>query len=276
MRLIATILQGARACWWMNLGGMYLIGAVLGAHNLHDLLARRLWPAFLFFVLLANFLLDGIDELCEHEPAALQDPVARRAPARRRRLFWCVLAAMLANCVLIGLARDWREQLLLGLFLVLALLDSLPPVRLQARPVLDLLAGGLYVLPAFVGYYQARGHAPAALVIVAALCWAGALRLLPAVQDVLYGHEADARTTAVALGVRVSLLACALLWSGFALIVVLRGDLMPLGVAAFIYPLAGFYLFEHFEMGDHVARWLPLLNAGLGGAVLVLALARLI
>jgi len=271
MRWLDIILHDVRPRLW----GMYLIGAVLGAHNLAGLLPWRLLPSLLFFVLCANCMLDGIPALCARA-ADPQDAVVQRTPAQHRRLFWCVLAAILANCVLIGLARDWCEQLLLGLFLVLALLDSLPPVRLRARPVLDLCASAICVLPAFLGYYQASGHYPAVLVIAAALCWTGALRLLSAVQDVLDDRDAGVRTTAVALGVRTSLLVCALLWSGFALIIVLQGYLMPLGVVAFVYPLLGFYLFEYFEMGEHVAKWLPLLNGVLGGAVIALALTRLL
>lgn len=276
MRWIAIILHVSRPRLWMYLGGTYAMGFVLGAQHLHNQLPWRFWIHLLFFLPLANLLLYGVNDLCDCEPVDPPDTIKPRVVAQHRILItYGVLTAILVNCVLIGMARDWHEQLLLGLFLVLAALNSLPPVRLKARPVLDLLASVLYVLPAFLGYYQASGHYPAALIMAAAVCWTSALWLLSAVQDAIYDHEAGARTTAVALGVRTSLLVCALLWSGFALIIVLQGYLMPLGLVAFVYPFLGFFLFEHFEMGERVSWWLPWLNGALGGAVITLALARL-
>jgi len=279
MRWLGPLLSVSRPRLWVYLGGTYAVGFVLGAHNLHDLLSWRFWAHLVFFLPFANLLLYGINALCDGEPTELQDTpdtVAQHVmPQHRRLVTYGVLTAVVALCVLLGLARDWHEQLLLGLFLVLAVLDGLPPVRLQARPVLDLIASVLFVLPAFLGYYQTSGQYPAILVMVAALCWTSALRLLSAVQTILPDRDAGVRTTAAALGVRTSLLVCALLWSGLALIIVLAGYLMPLGMVVFVYPLLGFYLFEHFELGALVATWLPWLNGALGGGVIVLALARL-
>ncbi len=282
MRWLGIILQVSRPRVWVYLGGMYAMGFALGAQRLDDLLPWRFWAHLVFFLPLANLLLYGTHALYEHEPTELHDTpetpetFEQRAPVQHRRLIAAgVLIAALVNCVLIRQAHTWYAQLLLGLFLLLAVLNNLPPVRLQARPVLDLLASVLYVLPGFLGYYQTSGHYPAVPVIAAAVCWASGLQLLSAVPDILPDRDAGLRTTAVALGVRMSLLVCALLWSGFALIIVLQGYLVPLGMVAFIYPLLGFFLFEYFALGERASRWFPWLNGAVMGTVIALALARL-
>jgi hypothetical protein len=66
------------------------------------------------------------------------------------------------------------------------------------------------------------------------------------------------------------------LWGGFALVVVLKGYLIPWCVAAFVYPLLGFLMVEHYESTSFIARWLPWLNNTMISALIVLTVTRML
>jgi 4-hydroxybenzoate polyprenyltransferase len=275
MWCLTTILRASRPQYWLYFAGMYVIGFALGAHHVQDMLRGQFWLYCVFFIVPANLFVHGLADLCDGDTDAFNHSTA--TPKQQRVvLTYIVLAMCAAVIVLIIMAHGWQMRALLGVFAVLAVLYSLPPVRLCSVPLADLLVSVVYVLPAVIGYYQASGDYPAPPAIAAVLCWFVARHLFGAVPTIVRDRAAGVHTTATMLGVRLSLLICAVLWGVFALVVVLKGYLIPWCVAAFVYPLLGFLMVEHYESTSFIARWLPWLNNTMISALIVLTVTRML
>lgn len=265
----SLILQVSRPKFWLYLAGTYLLGCAAGTSRPQELGQPIFWLFLAFFALPANVLLYGINDLFD---AAADRYNPRKSggehllqDAERKGLGAAILVAGAVGGALLLLLPSPAERLWLGGFLGLSVLYSAPPIRFKARPFLDSASNVLYAFPLFLGYQQFSGHPVPTPVFLSGFLWTAAMHLFSAVPDIACDRQAGLRTSATVLGYRGSLLTCALLWTGTALVCARGRLLWPWGLGAFVYPMIPLLLLFHPKLDlDRTYALFPLLNAGAG------------
>jgi 4-hydroxybenzoate polyprenyltransferase len=202
---VRYLLALSRPRFWFYLAGPVVVGVVYGARSTAELFAPVSLGLFAFFVLPANVLLYGVNDVFdadvdEHNPK--KDAEGREVRFTGDRWVVAALAAAGAAGVplfatLPTLAVGW-----LALWYVLAVEYSAPPLRFKTTPVLDSLSNGLYAVPAVVAYAALRGANPPGLALAGALLWTMGMHTFSAVPDIEPDRAAGIRTTATVLGER--------------------------------------------------------------------------
>ena len=258
----------SRPRFWLYLGGTYLIGFAAGASRREDFLSPDFWIFLLYFMLPANLLLYGINDLCDRDTdrsnpkKGAEEHLLAAGEEGATRIG--VLFALVAGLALMALPAPGTQRMLLAAFLVLSFAYSAPPLRLKARPFLDSLSNLLYALPAFLGYHQSAGHLPPTPVMLAGLLWTASMHLFSAVPDIRSDRDARLSTTATVLGQPGALLLCAVLWLACLVILVSNRILWPWSALAGVYVFIPVYVIVRPAALRRVYWLFPAIN-GLGG-----------
>ncbi len=147
-------------------------------------------------------------------------------------------------------------------FLLLSLGYSAPPFRFKARPFLDSVSNGLYILPFILTYIYSTGSFPPVLTVAGGWAWTMAMHTFSAIPDIKADRTAGIETTATFLGREKTYGYCILLWAVSGLLVSFWN--LYAGVLILVYPLlgTGFYL---SDLSDSRAYWYyPYVNAFIG------------
>ncbi|MHB8753056.1 MAG: prenyltransferase [Aggregatilineales bacterium] len=256
----------SRPRFWLYLGGPFLLGYSAGLPSPRDLRTLTFWLPFLYFLLPANLLLYGINDLFDADTDALsrkKENYEHRLIASQRRSLITALIGVSVLSIVFFVALPATARLTFALFLLLCVIYSAPPVRLKARAFLDSYSNALYILPGVIGYQWTAGQWPPTPIILAAICWAAGMHAYSAIPDIEPDRSAGIRTIAVALGESWALLFVAGNWAiGAALTFATLG--WP-GAVALIYPLIPLALWANRRWSvAHAYRWFPVLNAFIG------------
>ncbi|MBE1515871.1 UbiA family prenyltransferase [Nesterenkonia halotolerans] len=212
----------SRPVLWINTVGPAVLGMWLAGHLWHwDALALLLWLTLPF-----NLLIYGVNDIFDQETDALNPRKgslegARIRAAEVRSIWIAVLATNLPFLAYFVWALPGDALLWIGLYLVVFIFYSAPPLRFKARPYLDSLSNAAYALP-IVFVPLALGSSPVWAAAVALMAWSVAKHTFDAVQDIEEDQSAGIATTAVRLGVRRAALWSGLWWTlatiGFAMV----------------------------------------------------------
>ncbi len=265
-----TLLRISRPRFWLYLGGTYVLGAAAGVSLASELLSLQhvLW--FLYFLIPANIVLYGINDLCDRDTDALnvkkgskEHFLLKQEVRSVRRAVWLSVAL---GIPLLFFA-DWTARCALLGFFLLAWMYSAPPIRAKAKPFLDSATNVLYVLPGIAGYAIATDSSVSWLVVLGAAAWTMAMHLFSAIPDRTPDAQAGLQTTAVVLGHTGALALCALLWTIFAGAIIFATAAAAWSFASLLYvciPLA--LLGRKPDVVASVYWYFPWLNALLGMA----------
>jgi len=255
----------------MYVFGPYIVGALVGSANPRSYLSplSLLWA--LFFLLPANLLIYGVNDICDYETDVLNakkrgyedlvPPDERRVLARSIAL-WCLPFAPL----LWWLPRScWWAM---GGFLFFSVFYSAPPIRAKAKPILDSLFNVLYIFPGAFGYFACGGKNFQGELFLAATLWAMAMHAYSAVPDIDADAQANVPTVATFLGLRGTLFGCWALYLSAALL-----SFFALGWLS--VALAGIYsalMFRSLRAGTQsgvmaIYRGFPLVNSFAGASL---------
>ena len=265
----ALILRVSRPKFWLYLAGTYLLGCAAGVPRPQELGQPLFWLFFAFFLLPANVLLYGVNDLFDaetdrHNPRK-SGGEHRLQEAERKGLGAAVLLSGGVGVGLLLLLPSPGERLLLAGFLALAVLYSVPPVRFKGRPFLDAASNVLYAFPLFLGYQQFSGQMVPWEVLLGGFFWTASMHLFSATPDILWDRQAGLGTTATVLGQRAALLVCVLLWATVAGVFTVRQILWPWGLGAWVYPTIPLLLLLRLKRDlARIYALFPLLNAGAG------------
>jgi len=217
-RSLRTVIVRSRPRFWLYLAGPVLVGLVYGAPSVETLLAPVPVILFAYFLVPANVLLYGVNDVFDAE-VDVHNPKKSGREERFRGERSVVAAVVVSGLLALGflpllppLALGW-----LAVFFALAVEYSAPPLRFKTTPFLDSLSNGLYVLPGVVAYVALAGRNPPVLALVGGWCWTMAMHTFSAIPDVGPDREAGIRTTATVLGERLSYGYCGALWVASAL-----------------------------------------------------------
>jgi 4-hydroxybenzoate polyprenyltransferase len=276
--MLRYLLTLSRPRFWLYTAGPVLVGVAYAADSSSELLAPLPAALFLYFLLPANGYLYGINDRFDREIDA-ENPkkAAKGSPEARWRDSSAVTAVVAASgalgLALFPLTPQVAWPYLAGFF-VLATAYSAPPLRFKARPLLDSLSNGLYLLPGAAAYAALAGAHPPAPALVGGWLWTMGMHTYSAVPDIDPDRAAGIETTATLLGERRTYGYCALCW---ALAAVAFGLLdVRLGALLGVYPL---FLLATVGAGIDVDRaywWFPVVNGVVGMLLTFGGLLRLV
>ena len=212
----------SRPRFWMYTVGPYILGTFATAPSYATFVSPRFWIYLLFFVVAANVLIYGVNDLADTDTDLHNDKkgsyeIRLQQQQRASTVVACGLAFGALVVAVVG--QSMLTAVLMAIFLVLSIGYSVPPLRFKARPVFDSVSNVLYAMP---GFMAATIWAPTSAIPVSAIAaswlWCMAMHTFSAIPDVTADKKAGLATTATWLGVRGALIYCGLCWLGSAVL----------------------------------------------------------
>jgi 4-hydroxybenzoate polyprenyltransferase len=259
------LLTVSRPRFWFYLFGPYIVGLIAGVSDRGSLLDWRYLAFGLYFLLPANVLVYGINDIFDYETDILNpkkaDYESLVTPESRRRLLYWIMGLNLPFIVLAAGILDVRSFTIMQTFIFLSIFYSSPPIRAKSKPFLDSAFNVLYAMPGIFGYCVAAGAMPPTRIIVAAGLWTAAMHAYSAVPDIDADREAGLNTVATFLGGNFTIALCLALYVGAAILS--ANDLgivsLGLGAAYALLMLASFVSFRNGRLMQLYSRF-PLIN----------------
>jgi len=253
----------SRPRFWFYLAGPVVVGVAAAAETVPDLFLPVGFALFGYFLLPANVLLYGVNDIFDAE-IDTENPKKTEREAR-----WqggpTVVASVVASGLLavplfaIASAAAWPW---LGGFLLLAVEYSAPPARFKTTPLLDSLSNGLYILPGIAAYAAVAGTQPPALAVVGAWLWTMGMHTFSAIPDIDPDRRAGIRTTATWLGKRRTYGYVAACWLAAAVAFAVVDP--RLGALMAVYPVFVAWVATSSVAVDRAYWWFPALNTAVG------------
>ena len=264
MNTVRLIIKLSRPRFWMYLAGPFLFGYTVVYDHQHTFLTVSFIYTFFFFLIPANILLYGINDLYDKETDTLNPKKKHEEEAVKASTYktyqYAVMISLFA-AIPIFYFQGKLSNILLLLFLVLSYMYSAPPIRFKIRPFFDSASNILYAIPAFIGFAHLSQNLPSITVIFIAWLWTFSMHLFSAIPDIEYDKTAGMQTTAVYLGKQKCIWLCIILWS---LMAILSSSISPLLIIAFIYPLAVLLVISKKMTVESLYWKFPYINTILG------------
>jgi len=269
------LLKLSRPRFWLYLAGPVAVGVVYAARTTADLFTPTTLVLFAYFLLPANVLLYGVNDVFDADVDAENPKKAGREVryGGDRIVPSAVVASGLLALAPVALTPRLAWPWLAG-FLALGVAYSAPPLRLKTHPPLDSLSNGLYVLPGAAAYAAVAGAQPPLLAVAGGWCWTMAMHTFSAIPDIEPDRRAGIETTATRLGERRTYAYCAACW---ALAAVAFGLLdVRLGALLGLYPLGVALVARSSVDATRAYWWFPAVNTVVGALITMGGLWRLV
>jgi 4-hydroxybenzoate polyprenyltransferase len=265
----------SRPRFWLYLAGPVAVGVVYGAASTADLFTPTTFALFAYFLLPANVLLYGVNDVFDVDVDA-ENPKKEGREVRYGGdrlvpavVLACGLLVVAPTALTPPLAWPWIAG-----FLALGVAYSAPPFRLKIRPPLDSVSNGLYVLPGAAAYTAVAGRHPPVLAVVGGWLWTMAMHTFSAIPDIEPDRRAGIETTATRLGEGRTYAYCAACW-GLAALAFGRLD-ARLGALLGLYPVGVALVARSSVATDRAYWWFPAVNTVVGALITMGGLWRLV
>lgn len=272
---IKYIFKLSRPRFWLYLGGPALLGVVMGATSVEGLLTQENFLLFLYFLIPANIMLYGVNDYFDRDIDEENPKKGEKEEEYRGSLFTdSVIGLSTALSVPVALLLPQKALPVMIFFILLSVAYSAPPFRFKARPFLDSVSNGLYILPFVLTYIYSTKSFPPILTVAGGWAWTMAMHTFSAIPDIEPDRKAGIETTATYLGRKKTYIYCSLVWAVSGLLVAVWN--IYAGLLILIYPLlcTGFYL---SDLSDSEAYWYyPYINAFIGMILTMAGLYTLI
>jgi 4-hydroxybenzoate polyprenyltransferase len=257
------LLKLSRPRFWFYLAGPVVVAVAYAANTVGDLFAPLTVGLFVYFLIPANVLLYGVNDVFDADVDEENPKKEEREVRFGGERF--VLAAVVL-CGLLGLALfplvprvAWGY---LAGFFILGVEYSAPPFRFKTTPLLDSISNGLYILPGAATYAALAGAPPPLLALVGGWAWTMAMHTFSAIPDIDPDRRAGIETTATVLGRDWSFVYCGALWLAAAGLFAALD--VRLGVLLISYPLVLVGVYGSGVTVDRAYWWYPALNTAVG------------
>ncbi|MFC5972209.1 prenyltransferase [Halomarina salina] len=272
---VGYLLRLSRPRFWFYLAGPVVVGVTYAAATPADLFAPVALALFAYFLVPANVLLYGVNDVFDADVDAFNEKKeGREVRYEGGRL----VVASVVVCALLALpfAFVLPTEALVA-FLAWGLLSveySAPPLRFKTTPLLDSASNGLYVLPAVVAFAALAGEFPPWEAVLGGWLWTMGMHTFSAIPDIVPDRRAGIRTTATVLGERRTYAYCALCWLAAA---VAFWFVHPFFAAVLgVYPLVVFGIAWSGVDASEAYWWYPAINTLVGMAITLAGLWVLI
>ena len=260
---LTYLLVLSRPRFWFYLAGPIVVGVAVGATTVDELFLPTSLGLFAYFLLPANVLLYGVNDIFDAE-VDTENPKKDDREVRWQGDRLVTAAVILCGVLGVGAASltppaAWPW---LGGFLFLAVEYSAPPLRFKTTPFLDSLSNGLYILPGIAAYVVVAGTQPPLLAVVGAWLWTMGMHTFSAIPDIEPDRAAGIRTTATTLGERRTYGYVAACWLAAALAFGLVD--LRLGALLAVYPAFVVWVSQSSVAVERAYWWFPALNTAVG------------
>jgi 4-hydroxybenzoate polyprenyltransferase len=269
------LLRMSRPRFWLYLAGPVAVGVVYAARDTSELFTPATLALFGYFLVPANVLLYGVNDVCDVDVDAENPKKEGREvryggdPVVPAAVGLCALLALVPVTLTPRLAWPWIAG-----FLVLGVAYSAPPLRLKTRPPFDSLSNGLYVLPGAAAYAAVAGTHPPLLAAAGGWIWSMAMHTFSAIPDIEPDRAAGIETTATRLGERWTYVYCGVGWT---LAAVAFGLLdVRLGLLLGLYPVAVALVATSSIDVSRAYWWYPAVNTVVGALLTMGGLWRVV
>ncbi len=193
----------SRPRFWFYLAGPFLVSVAVVSRDITPFVSLEFWLWLFFLLIPANIILYGVNDLADWDTDHLNEKKNNyeqvlESKNKQKLKVWVVGFSLLG--LLLASMSGLKIILMYLIWLGLSLGYSLPPTRFKARPFIDFVSNGLYIVPAVLGFYLFGGENINNVAILAAWAWAGGMHLYSAIPDIAPDRQAGLKTTAVALG----------------------------------------------------------------------------
>src|SRR5215218_1435469 len=261
----------SRPRFWIYIFGPYLVGVAAAASGRSDFLRLDAVIYALYFLLPANLLIYGVNDIFDYETDRLNpkkegyEELVR--PTQRDGLIAAILLLNLP--FLIGTFFIAPNALVAQAgFLFFSIFYSAPPIRAKTKPILDSAFNILYVFPGIFAYKMISGNFPPLSIIAAAGLWTMAMHAYSAVPDIEADRKANVPTVATFLGARFTLLFCLALYIGSAALAFgYLGSVSVMIGLIYVGMIIASLIQTDREKLFAIYRRFPILNAGIGFAI---------
>lgn len=220
---LKQIIQLSRPHFWLYEGGTFLLGAIIAATDVADLLSLEslLWG--IYFLFPANLLIYGINDIFDYE-TDIKNPKKNSyesvLPREAHRFVFGVIFFTTLPWLIGAIALTTAEFVSLALFWFFAIFYSASPIRAKASVFLDsFFSAGHYIATGVFGYFLISPDSQVPwLGIVGGMAWAMAMHAYSAIPDIQADTEAGLSTTATFLGKNTTTAYCLFLYSLSALV----------------------------------------------------------
>jgi 4-hydroxybenzoate polyprenyltransferase len=211
--VIRRLVEISRPVLWVNTIGTTVIGMWLAG----ELWTWAIIPILIWVTFPFNLLIYGINDIYDQDTDADNDRKggyggAKIKPHETRMIGWGVILTNVPFFIYFAVTLPWEAVFWMGLYAFSFWQYSATPLRFKGRPILDSVSNTDYAFPlVFVPF--ALGADPVWAAAIGLMAWSMAKHVYDAIQDIDEDSEAGIRTTAVAFGVRGSLVWSGVWWS---------------------------------------------------------------
>ncbi len=214
---IRELLKISRPRFWLYEAATFACIGALGTQQGFGFVQDwRFWVFTLYFLIPANILIYGINDIFDYETDKLNPKKgtyeALVTPEKQKTLWIFII---LTNIPFLFFVPK-NPSLLISFFVFIfcATFYSAKPIRAKAKPVIDsLFSAGHYVATGVFGYFLAGGTETPIVPIVAGMLWAIAMHAYSAVPDIKADTEAKLRTIAILIGAHKTIYLCGFLYT---------------------------------------------------------------
>lgn len=286
------VIKISRPRFWLYEAATFgLVGTVGVLQGFSFFSDWRYWVFALYFLIPANILIYGINDIFDYEtdklnPKKGDDAYEALVPPERQKSLWrWILLTNIPFFFFVPLSLP----LILSFFafVFFASFYSALPIRAKAKPVIDsLFSAGHYIATGVFGYYlasmsahagQAGGTQFPTVGVIAGMCWAIAMHAYSAVPDIKADKGARLKTIAIMIGARRTIYLC---WFLYVFAAFLVKDIIPLA------SIVGAITFSYFMWRSQRAKtpealfklytYFPLINTLIGALVSISLFAKIL
>lgn len=261
---MTRIIAISRPRFWIYLFGPYIVGLAAGATSSADLLRADAIIFGLYFLLPANLLVYGINDIYDFETDIRNPKKAKYEMLVRpemHRSLWKWIAVLNTPFIVAAIFLAPRALPFLLAFILLSVFYSAPPIRAKEVAFVDSFFNVLYVLPGAFSYQLLSGEFPPPAVIFAAGLWTAAMHAYSAIPDIESDTAARMETIATKLGSWGTHFFCLVCYGVAG--VVGSSFAPPVSVLGFVYVvLMRLSSYDtNYSSVFSVYRWFPVINA---------------
>ncbi len=274
---LKEVIKVSRPRFWLYEAATFgLVGTVGALQGLSFFSDWRYWVFALYFLIPANILIYGINDIFDYETDKLNPKKGDGAyealvpPERQRALWrWILWTNIPFFFLLILFSLSIPLLISFFAFVFFASFYSAEPIRAKAKPVIDsLFSAGHYIATGVFGYYLAGGTEFPTVGVIAGMCWAVAMHAYSAVPDIKADVGAGLRTIAIMIGEKRTIVLC---WFLYALAGFLVKNIIPIssviGVLTFSYFMWRSQRAKNPEVLFKLYTYFPLINTITGALV---------
>jgi len=230
MVTISEILRISRPRFWIYEAATFaVIGAVSAFQGFAFLSGWRYWIFAFYFLIPANILIYGINDIFDYEtdkynPKKGDTAYESLVTPQKQKFVWIWI--ILTNILFVPFLPAHLPTILAFVaFIFFASFYSALPIRAKARPLLDsTFSAGHYVATGVFGYYLAGGTDFPTLGVVAGMLWCVAMHAYSAVPDIAADSRAKLKTVAIIIGKKNTIFVC---WALYVLAALIAFEAIP-------------------------------------------------